>query len=101
MGAKPQTFSGLAGIGDLVVTCMSRLSRNRFLGEQVGLGRSLPEIEAEMQLAQRHGVEMPIVEAVHAILFEGKPPRVAVHDLMTRSAKHEDRLFAEASGDLT
>ena len=113
MGAREETFSGLAGIGDLVVTCMSRHSRNRYVGEQIGQGRSLEEIQAEMkmvaegvrtaisvhELAQRYGVEMPIVEAVHSILFDGKAPRAAVHDLMTRSAKREDRLYVDAAAD--
>ena len=107
MGADERTFAGIAGIGDLVVTCMSQHSRNRHLGEQIGLGKSLEEIEAEMsmvaegvrtavsthQLARKYGVEMPIVEAVYAILFEGKSPRTAVHDLMSRSAKHEHALL--------
>ncbi|ARA92192.1 glycerol-3-phosphate dehydrogenase [Rhodothermaceae bacterium RA] len=106
MGADAATFSGLAGIGDLVVTCMSRHSRNRYLGEQIGRGRTLEEVEAEMQmvaegvrttvsvceLARRHGIEMPITEAVHAILFEGKRPAEAVEELMSRSAKHEEWL---------
>lgn len=106
MGADASTFSGLAGIGDLVVTCMSPHSRNRFLGEQIGQGRTLEEVEAEMQmvaegvrttvsvreLAQRYQIEMPITEAVYAILFEGKRPAEAVEDLMTRSAKHEEWL---------
>ncbi|NNE70276.1 MAG: NAD(P)H-dependent glycerol-3-phosphate dehydrogenase [Rhodothermales bacterium] len=107
MGAREQTFSGLAGIGDLVVTCMSRHSRNRYVGEQIGRGRSLDEIQAEMkmvaegvktavsvhELAQRYSVEMPIAEAIYAILFRGLPPRAAVHDLMTRSAKQEHSLL--------
>lgn len=106
MGADASTFSGLAGIGDLVVTCMSAHSRNRYLGEQIGKGRTLEEVEAEMQmvaegvrttasvheLAQRYKIEMPITEAVYAILFEGKKPAEAVQDLMTRSAKHEEWL---------
>lgn len=106
MGAKPSTFAGLAGIGDLVVTCMSGHSRNRYLGEQVGKGRTLEEVEREMSmvaegvrttisvraLARRHGVEMPITEAVYSVLFDGKSPHEAVYDLMNRSAKHEDWL---------
>ncbi|MEZ4700292.1 MAG: NAD(P)H-dependent glycerol-3-phosphate dehydrogenase [Rhodothermales bacterium] len=106
MGAAMSTFSGLAGIGDLVVTCMSGLSRNRYVGEQIGEGRGLKDIEADMQmvaegvrttesvvaLARRHGIEMPICESVHAILFEGKKPQEAVNALMTRSAKHEEWL---------
>ena len=103
MGAKPETFSGLAGIGDLVVTCMSGLSRNRYLGEQVGKGRPMDEIVKEMKmvaegvrttqsivaLARKWVVEMPITEAVYRILFEGKKPLEAVSELMEREAKEE------------
>jgi glycerol-3-phosphate dehydrogenase (NAD(P)+) len=106
MGARPSTFAGLAGIGDLVVTCMSAHSRNRFVGEQIGKGRTLDEIESSMNmvaegvrttesvrdLARHHRIEMPITEAVYAILFEHKDPDHAVHDLMTRSAKRENWL---------
>ena len=106
MGARPSTFAGLAGIGDLVVTCTSRHSRNRYVGEQIGQGKSLDEVQSEMQmvaegvkttasvraLARRYHIEMPITEAVYAILFEGKKPADAVHELMTRSAKQEDWL---------
>ncbi|MEM6338014.1 MAG: NAD(P)H-dependent glycerol-3-phosphate dehydrogenase [Bacteroidota bacterium] len=104
MGARPETFAGLAGLGDLVVTCTSTHSRNRHLGEQLGRGRTMDEVAAEMtmvaegvrttqsvyELAKRLDVEMPITEAVHSILFEGKAPREALHELMTRTAKHED-----------
>jgi len=103
MGAELRTFAGLAGIGDLLVTCMSTHSRNRYFGEQIGKGRTLDEIEAEMDmvaegvhttrsvraLAHRHGVEMPITEAVHAVLFEEERPEDKVDELMTRSAKRE------------
>lgn len=103
MGATPETFSGLAGIGDLVVTCMSAHSRNRYLGEEIGKGKTLDEIQGEMamvaegvrttqslrDLARRHDVEMPITEAVYAILFDGARPREMVDELMTRSAKRE------------
>lgn len=106
MGAEATTFSGLTGMGDLVVTCMSQHSRNRYVGEQIGRGRSLEDIEDSMsmvaegvrttesvhELAERYQIEMPIVEAVHAILFDGKRPEDAVRDLMARSAKHEDWL---------
>lgn len=106
MGARAETFFGLAGIGDLVVTCMSGLSRNRHLGEQIGRGKQLAEIEAEMNmvaegvrttesiiaLARRYDIEMPISEAVYAILFEGKKPLDAVSELMNRAAKKEDWL---------
>jgi glycerol-3-phosphate dehydrogenase (NAD(P)+) len=106
MGAESSTFSGLAGIGDLVVTCWSRHSRNRYLGEQIGAGRRLDDIERDMRmvaegvrttdsvynLASKYRIEMPITEAVHQILFEGKKPQIAVDDLMSRSAKREDWL---------
>ncbi len=106
MGAEAATFAGLAGIGDLVVTCMSRHSRNRYLGEQVGMGKSLQTVESDMtmvaegvrttqsvhELTRRYGIEMPISEAVYAILFEDKSPHDAVAELMTRSAKREDWL---------
>lgn len=103
LGANARTFSGLAGIGDLLVTCMSSHSRNRYFGEQIGKGRRLEEIEEEMDmvaegvhttksirdLAHQHGVEMPITEAVYAVLFENERPEDRVDDLMTRSAKRE------------
>ena len=106
MGAQASTFAGLTGIGDLVVTCTSRHSRNRYLGEQIGKGNSLEDVQNEMKmvaegvrttnsvyhLAQQYGVEMPITEGVYAILFEGKKPADAVHELMTRAAKQEDWL---------
>ncbi|MFQ5569416.1 MAG: NAD(P)H-dependent glycerol-3-phosphate dehydrogenase [Rhodothermales bacterium] len=106
MGARPATFAGLTGIGDLVVTCTSRHSRNRFLGEQIGKGKTLEEVQSEMKmvaegvrttasvmaLARKYAIEMPITEAVYAILFEGKQPADAVRDLMTRAAKQEDWL---------
>lgn len=103
MGAHIRTFSGLSGIGDLMVTCMSRHSRNRFVGVEIGKGRKLPDILAEMvmvaegidttrsayELAQRVGVEVPIISEVHKILFQQKDPLVACHDLMTRDPKGE------------
>lgn len=109
MGGRPETFSGLAGIGDLVVTCMSGLSRNRYLGEQIGKGHTLSEIESEMNmvaegvkttrsvhaLGEKYSVELPITEAVHAILFEGSKPLEAVSELMGRSARFEDGLMDE------
>jgi glycerol-3-phosphate dehydrogenase (NAD(P)+) len=116
MGAWPATFAGLAGIGDIVVTCMSRHSRNRHFGEQIGHGRTLEEVEAEMQmvaegvrttvstrdLARRHGVDMPITEAVYAILFDRKAPHDAMDELMTRAPKPEHAHAAEApSADAT
>ncbi len=103
MGANPQTFAGLTGIGDLVVTCMSQHSRNRHLGEEIGRGKTLDEVLAGMDmvaegvrttqsihdLAQKHDVEMPITEAVYAVLFRGQRPHEMMETLMTRSAKHE------------
>jgi len=102
-GAQPDTFSGLSGLGDLMVTCFSKLSRNRGFGERVGRGETLPEIIASMkavaegyptarsasELAHRLGVEMPIVEEVNAMLYLGKPPALALRDLMSREYKAE------------
>jgi glycerol-3-phosphate dehydrogenase (NAD(P)+) len=104
MGAKADTFAGLSGMGDLIVTCTSMHSRNRYLGEQIGKGRSLEDILNEMimvaegvkttasafELAQKENVEMPITEQVYKTLFEGKPPAEAMRDLMTRASKFED-----------
>lgn len=106
LGAREQTFAGLAGIGDLVVTCMSQHSRNRYLGEQIGRGKRLEEVLDEMDmvaegvrttqsirdLARRHQIEMPITEAVYAILFDGQNPQEMVDELMTRPAKRENWL---------
>ncbi len=103
MGARAATFAGLAGMGDLVLTCTSDLSRNRTVGYRLGRGESLDEILAGMKmvaegvrttkaarrLARDHGVEMPIVEEVHHILFEGKSPKRATADLMLREPKAE------------
>jgi len=111
MGADSVTFAGLAGIGDLVVTCMSRHSRNRYLGEQIGRGRSLEEVQSEMkmiaegvrttravsELARRYDVEMPITDAVHDILFDGKRPADAVAELMSREARDEDWYLPNAT----
>lgn len=103
LGAQPMTFMGLAGIGDLVATCMSRQSRNRHVGEQLGLGRSLDQIIAEMNmvaegvkscraiidLAARAGVDMPIVSRVARVLFENADPRAMVDDLIRRAPEPE------------
>jgi len=103
MGAQAATFSGLAGLGDLVLTCTGDLSRNRTVGFRLGQGEPLDRILAGMTavaegvrttpavhaLANRHGVEMPIVEQVYAILEEGKDPREAVQELMLREPKPE------------
>ncbi|WP_372806627.1 NAD(P)H-dependent glycerol-3-phosphate dehydrogenase [Pontiella sp.] len=103
LGAKPETFAGLSGIGDLMVTCMSRHSRNRGVGERLGKGETLEEIMASMkmvaegvwncqaakELADEKGVSVPITEQVNAVVHEGKDPRQAVLDLMSRAPKPE------------
>lgn len=103
MGAEAQTFAGLAGIGDLVVTCTSMHSRNRRAGIQLGQGKPLEEVLKNMgmvvegvnttrvayDLARKFQVEMPITEETHKVLFEKKNPREAVVCLMTRSKTHE------------
>jgi glycerol-3-phosphate dehydrogenase (NAD(P)+) len=103
MGANPLTFSGLAGIGDILATCSSALSRNHRLGVELAAGRRWSDIEpglpgvaegaytvrAAVALADRHGVEMPIVREVHAVLYEGKDVRSSVADLLDRASKDE------------
>jgi glycerol-3-phosphate dehydrogenase (NAD(P)+) len=104
LGGRPETFSGLSGIGDLIVTCTSQHSRNRHVGEQLGRGRKLADIQREMglavaegvktassayELARRTSVETPIIDEVHASLYADKDPRQAVRDLMLRDAKSE------------
>ena len=104
MGAKSATFYGLAGMGDLVLTCTGSLSRNRTVGYRLGRGESLAEVLADMtavaegvktaeavyELARRHDVEMPITEQVYAIVHEGRSPAEAVRALMLRDPKPED-----------
>lgn len=103
MGALEVTFQGLAGLGDLITTCISPQGRNRSVGEQIGKGRQLEQILGDMssvaegvattrsvrELARRYKVEMPITEAVHAVLFEGKDVLSALSDLMSRDPKPE------------
>jgi glycerol-3-phosphate dehydrogenase (NAD(P)+) len=103
MGAQVQTFAGLSGMGDLITTCMSKHSRNRYVGEQIGKGKTLNQILSAMEmvaegintsmsarlLARSQGVEMPITEQVYRVLFKDKDPRKAVNDLMNRVAKAE------------
>lgn len=103
MGARQETFSGLAGLGDLVTTCISRHSRNRYVGEEIGKGRTLQEVlsgmvmvaegvrttRSTMGLAERFDVEMPIAQQVYEILYNDKPAREAIRDLMVRSPKPE------------
>ncbi|MDZ7716659.1 MAG: NAD(P)H-dependent glycerol-3-phosphate dehydrogenase [Balneolaceae bacterium] len=103
LGASQDTFSGLAGMGDLVVTCTSQHSRNRFVGYHIGQGKSLDEIINGMNMvaegikttrsvfdwSNKLGVEMPITAAVNKILFEGENPKDMLYDLMTRNPKEE------------
>jgi glycerol-3-phosphate dehydrogenase (NAD(P)+) len=103
LGAESATFSGLAGLGDLVATCSSPFSRNRTVGEQLGRGRVLGDIEAELHmvaegvtscrsildLATRNGVEVPITEHVVAVVHDGMAPTEMVRSLMSREAKSE------------
>ncbi len=103
LGANPETFAGMAGIGDLVATCASQHSRNHAVGVELAKGRSWPEIEASMvqvaegvpttraalTLGRKHGVELPIAEQVAQVLFEGKSVRQAYADLMGREPKPE------------
>jgi glycerol-3-phosphate dehydrogenase (NAD(P)+) len=106
-GGRAETMAGLAGLGDLVLTCTGGLSRNRSVGVELGRGRKLPEILAGMHgmvaegiftttaavgLAKSRGVEMPITEQMDAILHQHKSPRDAIHELMTRSGKSETAL---------
>ncbi len=102
-GADPMTFAGLAGLGDVVATCSSRLSRNRHVGEELAKGRSWPEIresmdnvaegvnatQAALVLAKELGVEMPIAEMASRVLFEGLSPKKAMAELMGRPARSE------------
>jgi len=102
-GAKKETFAGLSGIGDLMTTCQSSLSRNHFVGEQIAKGRRLDDILSSMSgvaegvetvisaidLARQHKVELPIAIEVKNVLFEGKEPKQAIISLMTRPLKRE------------
>ncbi len=104
LGGKRITFAGLSGMGDLITTCTSPLSRNRRVGEALARGKQLEDILREMvmvaegvptaqagqELARRHGIPMPITDAVCKVLFEGKPPSQAVEELMMRKLKVED-----------
>ncbi len=104
LGARPETLNGLSGTGDLIVTCMSRHSRNRSVGERLGKGEKLPAILASMKmvaegvttadschrLAKKMGVEMPIAREMYRILFQGASPAGAVKSLMGRKLKREE-----------
>lgn len=103
LGAEPLTFAGLAGMGDLVLTCTGSLSRNRTVGVEIGQGRPIDEVlharetiaegvittQSAHALAQARGVEMPIVRSMHRILFEAMPPRDAIAELMARALRAE------------
>ena len=103
LGARRETFSGLAGMGDLVLTCTGELSRNHRVGHELGKGRTLDEILAGMKmvaegvhttlaarrLSRALGVEMPISEQIYQVLYRGKPPKNAVKELMSRALKAE------------
>ncbi len=103
MGGRPETFAGLSGMGDLITTCISKHSRNRHVGEAIADGRSLDEILDSMvmvaegvrttrsvaELSEKLSVEMPICEQMNLVLFEGKPPREAIANLMLRDPRPE------------
>lgn len=103
LGGRRETFFGLSGVGDLMVTCFSRFSRNRKVGERLGRGESPEEIQASMQMvaegvptalsawqcAERHGIEAPITNQIHAVLYGGKAPHEAMWELLGRPPKAE------------
>jgi len=103
MGANVKTFSGITGLGDLVTTCISPYSRNRFVGEQIGKGKTLKQVQAHMQmvaegipttksafaLSHKYKVDMPITREVYCVLYKNKSPQKAVKDLMLREGKEE------------
>lgn len=110
MGARPQTFQGLSGIGDLIVTCTSLHSRNRKFGYLIGEGKSVEDAMTEVDMvvegykttkvahiiSREQGVEMPITQALYGVLYEGLDPKSAVARLMTRKSKHEiEKMFYE------
>ena len=103
MGANLHTFSGISGLGDLVTTCISPYSRNRYVGEQIGKGKTLKYIQSHLQmvaegvpttksaykLSLRYKIQMPITKEIFAVLYKNKSPQKAVRDLMTRKSKEE------------
>jgi glycerol-3-phosphate dehydrogenase (NAD(P)+) len=103
MGGEPRTLAGLAGLGDLVLTCGGDLSRNRHVGLEMAKGRGIKEITSSMQmvaegvetcgaavdLGAKFGVDLPIIQQMHAVLHDAKPPKEALRDLMERSLKGE------------
>jgi len=104
MGARPQTFSGLTGLGDLVTTCISPSGRNRAFGERIGKGMTMEQARSAtdsvvegvatcrsiVALAEKFDIEMPITQAIYAVLFENKPVQAAIADLMTRQLRAEN-----------
>ncbi|OGX33668.1 MAG: glycerol-3-phosphate dehydrogenase [Omnitrophica WOR_2 bacterium RIFCSPLOWO2_02_FULL_50_19] len=104
MGAKQETFYGISGLGDLVTTCVSAHGRNRWFGEEIGKGKKPGEVlkstemvvegagtaESCHELQRKYNVEMPIAEEIYAIIYQGKDPKAAVRDLMTRKRKSEN-----------
>lgn len=107
MGGSPETFSGLTGIGDLIVTCASMHSRNRRAGILIGKGYTMDEAMKEVKmvvegvysaraaraLSKKYQVSMPIVEQVNEVLFDGKPAKDALYDLMLRDRRAENALL--------
>ena len=103
LGADPATFQGLSGLGDLVLTCTGDLSRNRRVGLEIGRGRGLDDVLADMdqvaegvrtarsawELAQARGVDMPITEQAYRVLYEGQDPKQAIINLTTRQLRSE------------
>jgi glycerol-3-phosphate dehydrogenase (NAD(P)+) len=103
-GAQPETFAGLSGLGDLMLTCFSKQSRNRDLGERLGRGETMAAIQAShpklaegyptaraaCRLAREHNVSTPVIDEVYAMLYDGKSPKQAVRDLISRAFKAED-----------
>jgi glycerol-3-phosphate dehydrogenase (NAD(P)+) len=103
LGGRLETFAGLAGMGDLVLTCTGALSRNRRVGVELGRGKTLEQIlgetrevaegvktaKAAQALAERHQIEMPITTEMYRVLYEGESPRTGIQRLMTRSLKPE------------
>jgi glycerol-3-phosphate dehydrogenase (NAD(P)+) len=103
MGGRPATFAGLSGMGDLITTCISRHSRNRYVGEKIAAGMTLAQVLDSMvmvaegvrttrsaaELARRHGIEMPITEQMNDVLFHEKDPKQAIAELMVRDPKPE------------
>jgi len=103
LGAKSKTFSGLSGLGDLVTTCVSQYSRNRYVGEQIGKGKTLKQVQSRMQmiaegvptaksafeLSRKYKIEMPIITEIYSVLYKNKSAHKAVKALMTRQKKEE------------